>query len=44
MGVEHLVREIKDLNMDSLKNKINNKVKSLLALEKKLKIIVQYLE
>ncbi len=32
VGVEHLVREIKDLNMNSLKSKLNNKLKSLFYL------------
>lgn len=33
VGVEHLVREIKDLNMDSLQSKLSNKVNSLIALD-----------
>lgn len=44
VGVEHLVREIKDLDMDTLKTKLSNKVTSLLALEKKLKVIINYLD
>lgn len=36
VGVEHLVREIKDLNMDTLKTKLNNKVQSLVALQQKI--------
>jgi 26S proteasome regulatory subunit N8 len=44
VGVEHLVREIRDLDMDSLKTKLSNKVTSLLALEKKLKTIINYLD
>lgn len=44
VGVEHLVREIKDLNMDTLQVKLNNKVMSLLAIEKKISVINKYLE
>ena len=44
VGVEHLVREIKDLNMDSLKNRLENKIKSLGSLEAKIATIVQYLD
>ena len=44
VGVEHLVREIKDLNMDTLKTKLNNKAASLLALERKIGTIVKYIE
>ena len=43
VGVEHLVREIKDLNMDSLQSKLGAKVGSLLALEKKVETIRGYL-
>jgi 26S proteasome regulatory subunit N8 len=43
VGVEHLVREIKDLNMDSLHAKLSNKVTSLLALEKKIATISNYI-
>lgn len=44
VGVEHLVREIKDLNMDSLKNKMAGKIDSLLALSEKINIIDKYLQ
>jgi 26S proteasome regulatory subunit N8 len=44
VGVEHLVREIKDLNMDTLQMKLNNKAASLLALERKVATISKYLE
>lgn len=44
VGVEHLVREIKDLNMDSLKNKLDNKIKSLASLDSKIATIVTYLQ
>lgn len=44
VGVEHLVREIKDLNMDTLQMKLNNKAASLLALERKIATISKYLE
>ena len=44
VGVEHLIRELKDLNMDSLQNKLNNKVQSLVALRGKIQIISKYLE
>lgn len=44
VGVEHLVREIKDLNMDTLQMKLNNKAASLLALERKIATIGKYLE
>lgn len=44
VGVEHLVREIKDLNMDSLQNKMTNKINSLIALQDKIKVIAKYLE
>lgn len=44
VGVEHLVREIKNLNMDSLKSKLENKIKSLASLENKISTIVGYLE
>ncbi len=44
VGVEHLVREIKDLNMDSLKSKLSDKVNSLLALERKIAVIRNYLD
>lgn len=40
VGVEHLVREIKDLNMNSLRSKLSSKVNSLLALNKKVEKIV----
>ena len=43
VGVEHLVREIKDLNMDTLQSKLGNKVSALLALEKKIEVIRSYL-
>jgi len=39
-----LVREIKDLNMDSLKNKMAGKIDSLLALSEKINIIDKYLQ
>lgn len=32
VGVEHLVREIKDLSMNSLKSRLNGKLKSILYL------------
>lgn len=44
VGVEHLVREIKDLNMDSLKSRLGDKVNSLLALERKVGVIRGYLD
>ena len=44
VGVEHLVREIKDLNMHTLQMKLNNKAASLLALERKITTIGKYLE
>lgn len=44
VGVEHLVREIKDLNMDTLKTKLNNKAASLLALERKIGTITKYID
>lgn len=44
VGVEHLVREIKDLNMDSLQSKLVNKVNSLMALDSKIKVIIEYLD
>jgi 26S proteasome regulatory subunit N8 len=44
VGVEHLIRELKDLNMDSLQNKLQNKVQSLVALRGKISTISQYLE
>lgn len=44
VGVEHLVREIKDLNMDSLQSKMASKVNSLVALQSKVKTIVKYME
>lgn len=44
VGVEHLVREIKDLNMDSLKSRLGDKVNSLLALERKVGVIREYLD
>lgn len=40
VGVEHLVREIKDLNMDSLQSKMTGKMNSLVALGEKIKVIV----
>lgn len=39
-----MVREIKDLNMDSLKNKMAGKIDSLLALSEKINIIDKYLQ
>lgn len=44
VGVEHLVREIKDLNMDSLKSKLGDKLASLRSLDSKVKIIVSYID
>lgn len=44
VGVEHLVREIKDLNMDTLQMKLNTRAASLLALEQKVATISKYLE
>jgi len=44
VGVEHLIRELKDLNMDSLQSKLHAKVQSLVALQKKTQVIAQYLE
>ena len=44
VGVEHLIRELKDLNMDSLQSKLQNKVQSLVALRDKIKTISNYLE
>lgn len=43
VGVEHLVREIKDLNMDTLQMKLNNKASALMALDKKVATISKYL-
>ncbi len=43
VGVEHLVREIKDLNMNSLQNKMANNINSLVALDSKIKNIINYL-
>lgn len=44
VGVEHLVREIKDLNMNTLKAKLANKIASLGALNQKIDVIIAYLE
>jgi len=44
VGVEHLIRELKDLNMDSLQSKLHAKVQSLVALQKKTQVISKYLE
>ena len=44
VGVEHLIRELKDLNMDSLQSKLQSKVQSLVALQKKTQVISQYLD
>ena len=44
VGVEHLLREIKDLNRNSVKSRLLNKVGSLVALNTKIGKIVKYLE
>ena len=44
VGVEHLLREIRDLDMDSLRTRLSQKVTSLLALEKKVALITNYLD
>ena len=44
VGVEHLVREIKDLNMNSLKAKMANKLQTLQFLSKKIQGIERYIE
>ncbi len=44
VGVEHLVREIKDLSMNSLKSKLNSKLKSLYYLSQKVENMENYLE
>lgn len=44
VGVEHLLRQIKDLNMNSLKNKLTNRINSLVALKSKIDTIVKYLD
>ena len=44
VGVEHMVREIKDLNMDTLQTKLNIKASSLMAMGNKIKTMSRYLE
>lgn len=44
VGVEHLIRELRDLNMDSLQNQLSAKVQSLVALKDKVLRIAEYLE
>lgn len=44
VGVEHLVREIKDLSMNSLRSKLNSKHKSLYYLSQKVEVLEKYLE
>lgn len=43
VGVEHLLREIRDLDFNSLKNQLSTKVKSLSQLQRKIDIIVNYI-
>lgn len=43
VGVEHLLREIKNLDINSLENKIKDKVASLNTLQNKIKIMEDYL-
>lgn len=44
VGVEHLLREIKNLDINSLENKIKDKVASLTTLQSKIKIMEDYLQ
>lgn len=44
VGVEHLLREIKNLDINSLENKIKDKVASLTTLQNKIKVMEDYLQ
>ena len=44
VGVEHLIRELRDLNMDTLQHQLSAKVQSLVALKDKVLRIAEYLE
>ena len=44
VGVEHLLREIKDLDMDSLKNKLSLKISSLSTLQSKIEVLIKYID
>jgi len=43
VGVEHLLRDMKDINMDSLTNSVGKKILGLRGLVSKLAIVNQYL-
>lgn len=44
VGVEHLLREIKDLNIKSLENQLKDKVNGLLLLKEKILVLENYLD
>lgn len=44
VGVEHLLREVKDLNFQSLKTQMKEKVNALALMKEKIQILEQYLD
>lgn len=44
VGVEHLLREIKDMKLNSLGNNLNDRLKALKGMASKVKVIKEYLD